>query len=84
MPIGACFTVFVISYKIEATRKSAKWLAVAPAPALLLNFQALVIDINIMETKVEISTANDKHAAPVHINVLFVLLLVVRLSASVI
>jgi len=37
-----------------------------------------------METKVEISTANDKHVAPVHINVLFVLLLVVRLSASVI
>ena len=82
MPIGACFTVFVISYKIEATRKSAKWLAVARA--LFLYFQALIIDINIMENKVEISTANDKHAAPFHINVLFVLLLVVRLSASVI
>jgi hypothetical protein len=67
VPIGACFAVFVISYKIEAARKSAKWLAVARA--LLLYFQALVIDINIMETKVEISTANDKHAAPVHINV---------------
>jgi len=34
--------------------------------------------------KVEIGTANEIHVAPVYINVLFVLLLVVGLSASVI
>jgi len=63
MPSGACFAVFVISYKIEATHKSAKWLEISRA--LFLYFQALVIDIAIMENnKVEIGTANEIHVAP--------------------
>ena len=66
MPSDACFAVFVISYKIEATHKSTKWLEVACT--LFLYFQALVIDIALMENnKVEIGTANEIHAAPVHI-----------------
>ena len=83
-----CLLVLVLQHSLSVIRLKPhtnwqKWLSVARA--LFLYFQALAIDINIMENnKVEISTANDKHAAPFHINVLFVLLLVVRLSASVI